>query len=140
MTNKKPQKLKVVFSTLAIIAVIILLAFSTASRLKKETSARLVPPPAAGDASKGKLALGRYGCAACHFIPGIKGRQTMVGPPLTSLAYRSHIAAGILPNNVDNMIKWIIDPPSINPKTTMPNVGVTREDAEDIAAFLYRAD
>jgi len=64
----------------------------------------------------------------------------MVGPPLTSLAFRSHIAAGTLPNTVDNMMKWVMDPPSINPKTTMPNVGVTREDAENIAAYLYRAD
>jgi cytochrome c1 len=35
------------------------------------------------------------------------------------------------------LIRWIQDPPSIDPKTAMPNVRVTEADARDIAAFLY---
>ena len=35
------------------------------------------------------------------------------------------------------MIKWIQHPQSIDPKNAMPDLGVTDQDARDIAAFLY---
>jgi cytochrome c1 len=35
------------------------------------------------------------------------------------------------------MIRWIENPPGIDPKTAMPNMGVTPRDARDIAAYLY---
>ena len=35
------------------------------------------------------------------------------------------------------MIRWIENPPAIDPKTAMPNMGVTVRDARDIAAYLY---
>jgi cytochrome c len=35
------------------------------------------------------------------------------------------------------MIKWIQHPQLIDPKNAMPDLGVTDQDAKDIAAFLY---
>ena len=35
------------------------------------------------------------------------------------------------------MIRWIKDPRAVDEKTVMPNVGVTQEDAMDIAGYLY---
>lgn len=35
------------------------------------------------------------------------------------------------------MIRWIENPSAIDPKTAMPNMGVTVRDARDIAAYLY---
>jgi hypothetical protein len=45
--------------------------------------------------------------------------------------------AGVLTNQPDNMIRWIENPPGIDAKTAMPNMGVTARDARDIASYLY---
>ena len=88
------------------------------------------------DPDRGKSAVKKYGCGSCHTIPGIRGANGMVGPPLGQIASRVYIA-GVLPNEPDNMIRWIENPPGIDPKTAMPNMGVTPRDARDIAAYLY---
>ena len=45
--------------------------------------------------------------------------------------------AGVLPNTPDALIRWIMDPRDVDPKTAMPDLGVTSHDARDIAAYLY---
>ena len=89
-----------------------------------------------GDAHRGAVAIRRYGCGSCHVIPGVRGANGMVGPPLTAIAHRSYIA-GVLPNTPENLVRWIQNPPAVDAKTAMPNVGVTRQDAADIAGYLY---
>jgi putative membrane protein len=88
------------------------------------------------DVGRGRTAIRKYGCGSCHMIPGIGGANGMVGPPLGQIANRVYIA-GVLPNEPDNMVKWLENPPAIDPKTAMPNMGVTPRDARDIAAYLY---
>jgi len=92
-------------------------------------------PGVQGDAARGRLLMTRYGCAACHVIPGV-GIQGMVGPPLTAMSRRAYIA-GRLPNVPQNMIEWLRDPQSIDRGNVMPNVGVTERDARDMTAYLY---
>jgi cytochrome c len=89
-----------------------------------------------GDYHLGRQALREYGCGACHAIPGVTGARGLVGPPLGGIASRSYIA-GVLSNSPENMIRWILDPPSVNPLTAMPNVGVSERRARDMAAYLY---
>jgi cytochrome c1 len=89
-----------------------------------------------GSAARGKPAIDKYGCGACHTIPGIRGANATVGPPLTQVAAR-HYLGGHLTNTPGNMIKWIQHPQQIDPKNAMPELGVTDQDAKDIAAFLY---
>jgi cytochrome c len=92
---------------------------------------------AGGDAEAGKDALQAYGCIACHTVPGASGSyRANVGPPLTGWAGREYIA-GALPNTPDNLILWIQDPQAIEPGTVMPDLGVSEQDARDIAAYLY---
>jgi len=43
----------------------------------------------------------------------------------------------MLENNPRNPERWIRDPHSVNQKTAMPNLGVTAQDAIDIASYLY---
>lgn len=88
------------------------------------------------DAGRGRAAIRRYGCGSCHSIPGVTGAAGLVGPPLGQVASRVYIA-GVLSNEPDNMIRWIQNPPSVDDKTAMPNMGVTARDARDIAAYLY---
>jgi putative membrane protein len=89
-----------------------------------------------GDAHKGKQAIGRYGCGSCHTIPGIRGANGLVGPPLTKMALRTYIA-GVLPNTPENMRRWIHDPPAVDNHTAMPKLGVSGADLEDITTYLY---
>lgn len=88
------------------------------------------------DPDRGRTAIRKYGCGSCHDIPGVSGAVGMVGPPLGTIAQRVFIA-GVLPNEPDNMIRWLENPPGVDPKTAMPYMGVTPRDARDIAAYLY---
>jgi cytochrome c len=89
-----------------------------------------------GDPGVGRARLRDYGCGACHTIPGVVGADTKVAPPLDGFSGRMYIA-GLLPNNPENLMAWIQDPPAIDSLTAMPNVGVTAADARHIAAYLY---
>jgi cytochrome c len=89
-----------------------------------------------GDPNRGKEAIERYGCNACHNIPGVPGPKGMVGPPLDHMASRTLIA-GKLPNNPQTMIDWLQDPPKYDPQASMPNLGITPAESRDIAAYLY---
>ena len=77
-----------------------------------------------------------YGCDACHTIPGAVDARGLVGPPLTQIANRIYIA-GVLTNTPDNLIEWIQNPPGVDPRTAMPNLGIGEAAARDIAAYLY---
>lgn len=87
------------------------------------------------DAARGRLAIGQYGCPACHTIPGWPGREARVGPPLEGIAARATLG-GVLRNSPENMIRWLRSPQAVAPLTAMPDLGVTERDAQDIAAYL----
>ena len=89
-----------------------------------------------GDPDRGVTAIGRYGCAACHTIPGIRRADGEVGPPLDRIAGR-YFLAGHLQNTPANMVRWIQHPQQVEKGTAMPEMGVTDSDARDIAAYLY---
>ena len=97
-------------------------------------AARQVP---GGNAANGRNYMNAAGCGTCHMIPGVVNARGLVGPPLDHFAQRSFIA-GELPNTAQNLVKWIVDPPSVEPNTAMPKLGVTPAEARDIAAYLYQ--
>lgn len=84
---------------------------------------------------RGRKAIQQYGCTTCHRIPGLTAAVNDVGPPLAGIADRAFIA-GILPNTPDNMLRWLLSPPAIAPRTAMPDMGLEEGDARDIAAYL----
>jgi cytochrome c len=89
-----------------------------------------------GDPHRGKSAITAYGCGTCHTVPGVRGADALVGPPLTSMAERGFIG-GVMKNTPANMIRWIQDPPAVDPMTAMPKLHVSEADARDIASYLY---
>ena len=89
-----------------------------------------------GNVRRGRAAIAKYGCGTCHTITGVRAANATVGPPLDRIAARMYLG-GHLTNSPANMMKWIQHPQAIEPKTVMPELGVTDEDVKDIAAFLY---
>jgi cytochrome c2 len=98
-----------------------------------------VPEPRASSPDSraaGKKLIASYGCGSCHSIPGVPGADSMAGPPLACFYERTYIA-GKLPNTWDNLIQWIQHPQEVEPGTAMPDLGVGKEDAYNIASYLY---
>lgn len=97
-------------------------------------------PPAwqipGADATRGATAIKAYGCGGCHTVPGIEGARGNVGPPLTRIGDR-RVIAGMLPNTPPNLQRWIRHPQSVVPGNAMPEMGVSADEARDIAAYLY---
>ena len=89
-----------------------------------------------GDPKRGALAIAAHGCSSCHTIPGVRGADGLVGPPLTAMAERAYVG-GVVKNTPQNLIRWIQDPPAVDPLTAMPKLGVSESDARDIASYLY---
>lgn len=87
-----------------------------------------------GNATRGRMLVSTYGCAACHTIAGAASGK--VGPPLSDFADRQYIA-GLLVNAPVNLVAWIRSPHRFKQTTAMPDVNVTPADAVDLAAYLY---
>jgi cytochrome c oxidase subunit 2 len=82
--------------------------------------------PAGDEGTMGrKLFLER--CSVCHAVRGTPARGTL-GPDLTHFASRTHLAAGILPNNLANITSWVRASQQIKPGNLMPSMDVFSED------------
>jgi cytochrome c2 len=91
---------------------------------------------AGGNPQRGAVLIAGLGCGSCHDIPGVRGADGRVGPPLGNIGERT-IIAGMLPNTPDNMVTWLRTPQSVVPGNAMPNMEIDKHDARDVAAYLY---
>jgi cytochrome c1 len=89
-----------------------------------------------GNPTNGRHLLYSYSCGSCHVIPGVAEADGTIGPPLRGFGSRVYIA-GIQPNTPENLLRWIAQPQEVQPGNAMPDLGVTEEQARDIAAYLY---
>lgn len=105
-----------------------------ACRGQDDTTARQLTQ--GGVPERGAAAIQRYGCGGCHVIPGIRDANGRMGPSLAGIASRMYLG-GHVTNQPDNLMMWISDPQKIAPGTAMPDVGVSPNEARDIAAYLY---
>jgi cytochrome c len=126
---------KLNFNVVLALCTMFLLALLAAGCSQDVESAVILDSVPGGDPSRGETAIHEYGCVMCHVIPGVSGANGHIGPPLTDFAKRYYIA-GNLKNTPENLIRWIRNPDSVEPGTAMPNIGVSEQDARDIAAYL----
>lgn len=91
--------------------------------------------PAALGEDSAVAALRRYGCHGCHVIPGIVGPTVVIGPPLERFGTRTLIA-GRWANTEDNLVEWLRRPQAMDPRSAMPDLGVSPSDATLIARHL----
>jgi cytochrome c2 len=102
----------------------------------RSTAFVLAEQTTGGSVDRGEHLLYSYNCGSCHSIRRIPEAKGTVGPPLDGFANRSYIA-GSLVNTPENLVRWIKDPKQIEPESAMPKLGLTSEQAVDIAAYLY---
>ena len=87
---------------------------------------------------RGRQAFIDQRCGACHAIRGIGALAAAdtvapLGPDLTHVGSRLHIAAGTLRNHRGTLAGWIADPQSVKPGARMP--GATDLDGETLRAL-----
>ena len=110
--------------------------------------ARPVARPANALLERGRQAFVDQRCGACHAIRGIDANGASgatgvngaaaadaapLGPDLTHVGSRLHIAAGTLRNHRGTLAAWIADPQSIKPGARMP--AATELDGETLRAL-----
>jgi cytochrome c1 len=89
-----------------------------------------------GNPDKAMQAIVRYGCAACHDIPGTQMPGGLAAPSLSGVTKRIYIG-GRVNNTPDNLVRWIVNPKQFDPKTGMPITGIGDTEARNVAAYLY---
>jgi cytochrome c1 len=92
--------------------------------------------PTGGNAARGHELIESCQWGVCQTIPGVRRAHGLVAPPLFWFSRRTFIA-GEVPNTPANLVQWVRDPRSIEPHTAMPALGVSEQQARDIAAYLY---
>jgi cytochrome c oxidase subunit 2 len=92
------------------------------------------PAQPTGPAADGKAVFARNACVGCHTIRGVSAGT--LGPDLTHFGSRRTLAAGLLPNTLENVARWLRDPPALKPSVKMPNLGLSDADTGVLAAYL----
>lgn len=91
--------------------------------------------PATEDLRRGRDVFLSSACLMCHTIRGTPaGGRT--GPDLTHIGSRRTLAAGTLPNNLQNLARWIANPQHIKPGVRMPVVPLSAGDRDAVARYL----
>ena len=121
---------------LALAAVFLILLAACNRNEQPAPSTAAAPPPPAGNAERGKALAGQYGCNVCHAIPNVDGPAGSLGPSLAGFAARPTFSNATVQTTPETLAKYIFEPASVNPQTSMPAVGVNTADAQDIAAYL----
>ena len=86
-------------------------------------------------AVEGQKAFFANSCVNCHTIRGTSARGKF-GPDLTHLMNRETLGAGAVTNTPDNLRLWVRDPQKFKVGCLMPNMQLTDQEVNQIAAYL----
>ena len=95
-------------------------------------------PPATEAIAAGEQLFLASACIGCHTIQGTTAAG-VIGPNLSHIASRGTIAAGIMPNDRENLIRWISNPDEQKPGVVlMPafEESMTQEQIASLADYL----
>lgn len=86
-------------------------------------------------------------CVSCHNISGVTADNpaltagAIYGPDLTHFSSRDVFAGAVLNHGDPNAIEdWIDNPPLVKPGSFMPNIDLTQQEIEALAAYLRSLD
>jgi cytochrome c oxidase subunit II len=93
--------------------------------------------PAAEDplAAPGRDLFLSISCVNCHTIRGTSAKGTF-GPDLTHLMSRQTLGAGAAPNTPEKLRAWVRDPQAIKEGCLMPDMQLSDQELDQIAAYL----
>jgi cytochrome c oxidase subunit II len=74
-------------------------------------------------------------CVNCHAVKGTPA-DGKFGPDLSHIMSRQTIASGMIPNNLDNLLRWVKDPQEVKPGNLMPNMQLNETESNLIVAYL----
>lgn len=94
-------------------------------------------PGVAGDPMRGRDLFATIGCGGCHTLRGLPGASGVAGPNLTNVTLRPTLAGESIPMAPETLARWLVNPADVKPGTPMPSLGLSGEQARDVAAFLY---
>jgi mono/diheme cytochrome c family protein len=86
-----------------------------------------------------KTVFRQYACHSCHRIEGVVGPRSYVGPALVDWSKRKYVA-GSLPNNEENVVRFITDPQAVRPGSLMPDLHVAPAHAREMARYLLELE
>ncbi|NDB72447.1 MAG: hypothetical protein EB033_07970 [Proteobacteria bacterium] len=81
----------------------------------------------------GKLIVTQGACASCHAVSGTAAKGA-VGPALDGIANRK--IGGVADFNAANVKKWVANPSSLKPGSSMPPYALKESYLDAIAAYL----
>jgi cytochrome c oxidase subunit 2 len=113
------------------------------------------PGENAAEIARGRQLFQQKNCITCHTIRGHEGIGT-TAPDLTHLGARTTAAAGLLENNREQLVRWIMHPNEVKPgnkmyygigamkgyvtiepdRTVTTNITVTADEANALASYL----
>ena len=77
--------------------------------------------------SRGRAIMTRYGCYACHLVRGHEEFRSEA-PPLRTIAVKTGAVW---------LRRWLKDPKSIDPNTTMPNFDLSEAEIDELSHALF---
>lgn len=86
-----------------------------------------------------KIVFRQYACHSCHRIEGVVGPKSYVGPALMDWSKRQYVT-GSLPNNEENLVRFITSPQAVRPGSLMPDLHVAPAHAREMARYLLELE
>lgn len=78
-------------------------------------------------------------CAGCHAIRGTNASGKHA-PDLTHLNSRRRLAAGLLTNTPEHLMKWVVNAQQLKPGSRMPSIALSESEKSALALFLSKLD
>ena len=92
--------------------------------------------PATESVQAGREAFAEHGCAACHAVDPTSDAPSR-GPNLAHVSSRSHLGAGVLPNDAGAYKRWLVGVQQLKPGALMPSYAQLDAATLDVlAAYL----
>ncbi|HZT92177.1 MAG TPA: cytochrome c oxidase subunit II [Gaiellaceae bacterium] len=91
--------------------------------------------PAAATRSAGATLFAQASCANCHAIRGTSA-SGYVGPDLTHVASRTTLASLTIPNDRNDLVRWITHAQEVKPGNQMPDIRLTNAQVQTLATYL----
>jgi cytochrome c oxidase subunit 2 len=87
------------------------------------------------ETAAGQTAFLAQSCVNCHRVRGTPARGSYA-PDLTHLMSRQTLAAGLVPNDPENLRRWVLDPQRVKAGCLMPAFGLEAKPREAIVDYL----